>query len=76
MKKIFVACIVLLLLLIVAAAGFGLYYPDHVITRLLTTSRWEPARAPPLEPATADTPGPGQANDDWLFDPSPTHHEP
>lgn len=42
MKKIFVACIVLLLLLIVAAAGFGLYYPDHVITRLLTTSRWEP----------------------------------
>jgi hypothetical protein len=32
------------------------------------------ARAPPLEPAAADTPDPGK--DDWHFDQSPVHDEP
>lgn len=35
-----------------------------------------PARAPPLEPAAADIPDLGQAEDDWLFDQSPVHDEP
>ncbi len=30
----------------------------------------------PLEPAAADTPDLGQAEDDWLFDQSPAHEEP
>jgi hypothetical protein len=35
-----------------------------------------PARAPPLEPAAADIPDLGQAEDDWPFDQSPVHDEP
>jgi hypothetical protein len=35
-----------------------------------------PARAPPLEPAAADIPNLGQAEDDRLFDQSPVHDEP
>ncbi len=35
-----------------------------------------PARAPPLEPAAADTTDPGKAEDDWHFDQSPVHDEP
>ena len=34
------------------------------------------ARAPPLDPAAADAPDLGQAQDDWLFDQSPAHEEP
>ena len=49
---------------------------DPGIARKILECLKLPARAPPLESATADTRGPGQANDDWLFDPSPTHHEP
>ena len=49
---------------------------DPDIARKILECLKLPARAPPLEPATADTLDPGQADDDWLFDPSPTHHEP
>jgi hypothetical protein len=49
---------------------------DPDIARKILECLKLPARAPPLGPATADTPDPGQADDDWLFDPSPTHHEP
>jgi hypothetical protein len=35
-----------------------------------------PARAPPLEPAAAETPDMGPADEDWLFDPSPVQDEP
>jgi hypothetical protein len=49
---------------------------DPGIARKILECLKLPARAPPLEPATADTPDSGQADDDWLFDPSPTHQEP
>ena len=49
---------------------------DPDIARKILECLKLPARAPPLEPATADTPVPGQTDDDWLFDPSPNHYEP
>jgi hypothetical protein len=49
---------------------------DPDIARKILECLKLPSRAPPLEPATADTPDLGQADNDWLFDQSPTHHEP
>jgi hypothetical protein len=49
---------------------------DTAVARKILECLKLPARAPPLEPAAADTPDVGQAHDDWLFDPSPVHDEP
>ncbi len=49
---------------------------DPAAARMILECLKLPARAPPREPAAADTTDVGQAQDDWLFDPSPVHDEP
>ena len=49
---------------------------DPAVARKILECLKLPARVPPLEPAAADTPDLGQAEDDWLFDQSPAHQEP
>ncbi len=49
---------------------------DPAVARKILECLKLPARAPPLEPAAADTPDLGQAEDDWLFDQSLVHGEP
>jgi hypothetical protein len=44
---------------------------DPDIARKILECMKLPARAPPLEPAAADTPDPEKAEDDWHFDQSP-----
>ncbi len=49
---------------------------DPAVARKILECLELPARAPPLEPAVADTPDLGQREGDWLFDQSPVHDEP
>ncbi len=49
---------------------------DPTVARKILECLKLPARAPPLVPATADAPGVGAGEEDWLFDQSPVHDEP
>ncbi len=49
---------------------------DPDVARKILECMKLPARAPPLEPAAADTRDPGKAEDSWHFDQSPVHDEP
>jgi hypothetical protein len=48
---------------------------DPTVARKILECLGLPARAPPIEPAGADTPDPGQSEGDWLFDQSSVHDE-
>ena len=49
---------------------------DPTVARKILECMELPARAPPLDPATAGTPYLGQPEDGWLFDQSPISDEP
>jgi len=49
---------------------------DPSVARKILECLGLPARAPPLEPALADTQDLGQSEGDWLFDQSPIYDEP
>ena len=49
---------------------------DLTVARKILECLKLPARAPPLVPATADTPDVGPDEGDWLFEQSPVHDEP
>ena len=49
---------------------------DPSVARKILECLKLPARAPPLEPAMADTEDLGQTEDDWLFDQSPADEAP
>ncbi len=48
---------------------------DRVVALKILECLKLPARAPPLLPAVAGSPGHEPEDDDWFFDQSPTHGE-